>query len=293
LAPGAEDGDGSGTLSVDPRIFDAYYYAHGCGEPYQRSPAWLALFNAIAERIALDIQPASVLDAGCAIGLLVECLRQRSVAAWGIDISEYAIQNVPAEIRPYCQVASAAETLERDYDLIVSIEVLEHMAPQEAQAAIANFCQHSDDILFSSTPFDYQEASHFNVQPPEAWAELFARHGFYRDVDFDASFITPWAARFRKSQEPIQRIVRNYERRYWLLWKENTDLRKLSLEMRDQLAKGEEDLHASQDQIKALQSQVEQKSAEIQNLKSGLEALTQSRSWRVIQFLRRLLGRGG
>jgi SAM-dependent methyltransferase len=280
-------------LSVDPRIFDAYYYAHGCGEPYQRSPAWLALFNAIAEHIAKDIQPASVLDAGCAIGLLVEGLRQRGIDAWGIDISEYAIQNVQSEIRPYCRVASAAEALERDYDLIVTIEVLEHMGPQDAQAAIANFCQHSDDIIFSSTPFDYKEASHFNVQPPEAWAELFARHGFYRDVDFDASFITPWAARFRKSQEPVQRIVRNYERRYWLLWKENTDLRKLSLEMRDQLSQGEETLHASQDQVKALQAQVEQKSAEIQDLQSGLEALTSSRGWRFIQFLRRLLGRGG
>jgi SAM-dependent methyltransferase len=280
-------------LSVDPRIFDAYYYAHGCGEPYQRSPAWLALFNAIAEHIAKDIQPASVLDAGCAIGLLVEGLRQRGIDAWGIDISEYAIQNVQSEIRPYCRVASAAEALERDYDLIVTIEVLEHMGPQDAQAAIANFCQHSDDILFSSTPFDYKEASHFNVQPPEAWAELFARHDFYRDVDFDASFITPWAARFRKSQEPVQRIVRNYERRYWLLWKENTDLRKLSLEMRDQLSQGEETLHASQDQVKALQAQVEQKSAEIQDLQSGLEALTSSRGWRFIQFLRHLLGRGG
>ena len=226
-------------MSVDPRIFDAYYYAHGCGEPYQRSPAWLALFNAISERIAQDIQPASVLDAGCAIGLLVEGLRQRGVAAWGIDVSEYAIQNVSAEIRPYCRVASVADALDRDYDLIVSIEVLEHMDPQQAQAAIANFCQHSADILFSSTPFDFKEASHFNVQPPEAWAELFARHGFYRDVDFDASFITPWATRFRRSSEPVPRLVRNYERRYWLLWKENTDLRQLALEMRDQLAEGE------------------------------------------------------
>jgi SAM-dependent methyltransferase len=280
-------------MSVDPAIFDAYYFAHGCGEPYQRSPAWLALFNAIAERIAQDIQPASVLDAGCAIGLLVEGLRQRGVEAWGIDISEYAIQNVSAEMRPYCRVASVAEALDRDYGLIVSIEVLEHMHPQEAQAAIANFCQHSADILFSSTPFDYKEASHFNVQPPEAWAELFARHGFYRDVDFDASFITPWAARFRRSAELLPRLVRNYERRFWLLWKENTDLRKLALEMRDQLAEGEATLHASQDQLQALQVQIEQKSAEIQDLQSGLEALTSSRAWRFIQFLRRLLRRGG
>lgn len=28
-------------------------------------------------------------------------------------------------------------------------------------------------------------ASHINVQPPEYWAQLFARQGFFRDVDFD------------------------------------------------------------------------------------------------------------
>jgi len=30
------------------------------------------------------------------------------------------------------------------------------------------------------------------------------RHGFCRDVDFDASFITPWAVRFRKRAFEIQ-----------------------------------------------------------------------------------------
>jgi hypothetical protein len=100
-------------------------------------------------------------------------------------------------------------------------------------------CQHSDDILFSSTPNDYKEVSHFNVQPPEYWAELFAREGFFRDVDFDASFITPWAVRYRKVDEPLHRIVRNYERKFWLLWKENSDLRDLTIELREDLAVSE------------------------------------------------------
>jgi SAM-dependent methyltransferase len=280
-------------MSVDSETYDAYYYTHYRCEPYQRSPVWLELFNAFAERIAKDIQPASVLDAGCAIGLLVEGLRQRGVAAWGIDISEYAIQNVSAEIRPYCRVASVTEALDRGYDLIVSIEVLEHLHPQDAQAAIANFCQHTNDILFSSTPFHYQEATHLNVQPPEAWAELFARQGFFRDVDFDASFITPWAARFRRSREPVQRLVRNYERRYWLLWKENNDLRRLALEVHNQLSEGEEALRESHEQVRTLQTQVEQKSGELRELQSRLELLTNSRGWRFLQSLRRLLRRPG
>lgn len=221
------------------KLYDAYYFAHGCGEPYQRSEVWLNLFNAFAEKIVQGIEPGSVLDAGCAMGFLVEALRKRGVEAWGVDISEYAISNVSPEIQEFCWTGSITDPFPQRYDLIVSIEVVEHLQKADSEKAVRNFCQYSDDILFSSTPSDHKEISHFNVQPPEYWAELFAREGYYRDVDFDASFINPWATRFRKIDEPLHRIVRDYERKYWLLWKENSDLRNLTLEMREELAKNE------------------------------------------------------
>ncbi len=213
-------------------VFDARYYATGCGRKYERDEEWLAFFRGIADRIIADIGPQSVLDAGCALGFLVEGLRGRGVEAYGRDVSAFAIDNVHPSIRPYCEKGSIAEPLPRRYDLIVSIEVLEHMRADEARAAIANLCLFTDDILFSSTPFDYKEVTHFNVQPPEYWAELFAQQGFYRDVDFDASFITEWAVRLRRRQEPLHRIIRDYERGYWVLRKENRDLRALALELR-------------------------------------------------------------
>jgi SAM-dependent methyltransferase len=243
--------------SEPSRLYDAYYFAHGCGEPYQRSEVWLALFNSFSERIVRDINPSSVLDAGCAMGFLVETLRQRGIEAWGVDISEYAISQVTPEMRDFCWRGSVTEPFPRRYDLIVSIEVLEHLTPQQAEQAVENFCRHSDDILFSSTPYDYKEASHFNVQPPEYWAELFARHQFFRDVDFDASFITPWTVRFRRKAEPLHRLVRDYERRFWQLWKENTDLRALSLEMRDQLSAGEQASNQLQERVQLLENQLE------------------------------------
>ena len=205
--------------------FDEHYFRHGCGEPYARSPAWLNLHNAYADHIAREIQPTSVLDAGCAIGLLVEALRARKIEAWGIDISPYAIGQVTESVKPYCRVHSVTEPFGQRFDLIVCIEVLEHLPKAESEKAVTNLCAHTDDILFSSSPEDYAEATHFNVQPLEYWAEHFARHGFYRDVDFDASFITPWAARFRKQSEPMQRVARNYERTFWRLQNENAQLR--------------------------------------------------------------------
>jgi len=114
--------------------------------------------------------------------------------------------------------------------LIICIETLEHFSQQDVEQAVENLCQHSNDILFSSKPPDNQEASHFNIQPPEYWAELFARCDFFRDVDFDASFITPRAVRFRKAQAPVSQVIAAYERRLWRLEQESQARRELGIE---------------------------------------------------------------
>jgi hypothetical protein len=133
-------------------------------------------------------------------------------------------------------VGSILDPFPRRYDLIVCIEVLEHLSARDAERAVANFVEFTDDVLFSSTPKDFKETTHFNVQPPEWWAELFARHGFYRDVGFDASFITPWAARFRRLKGPVARVVGDYERRLWWLEQDNRAQRELGLEQRNRIA---------------------------------------------------------
>ncbi len=251
-------------------LYDAAYYADGCGEvPYARTPTWLAFYDGIAARIIADIAPRTVLDAGCALGMLVEGLRGRGVEAFGVDISAFAIANVAESIRPYCRQGSVTDPLPQGYDLIVSIEVLEHMPKESAERAIANFCAATDDVLFSSTPFDYREATHFNVQPPEYWAEQFARHGFYRDVDFDASFMTQWAARFRRRAEPVHRIVREYERRFWMLAKESADLRAAALDHR---------------------SEIQRLSQAVQHLEAQREAFTNTPGWRLLCTLQNLRG---
>lgn len=252
-------------------LYDAYYYAHSCGRAYQRDNEWLKFFGDMADRIIRDLEPRTVLDAGCAMGFLVEALRARGVEAFGIDVSEYAIQNVHPSVQPYCTVESVTEPLDRIYDVIACIEVVEHLPPHQADVAIENFCRHSKAVLFSSTPIDYKEVTHLNVQPPEHWAQLFAHHGFLRDLDMDASFVTPWAAYFRHGDsDPLHRVVRGYERKFWLLQKENSDLRDLNRdltrEMRDQLL--------SRDQ-------------KIQALDAQLAEMRGSESWRLATRLQR------
>jgi SAM-dependent methyltransferase len=270
-------------VSIGDLRFDAHYYATSCGQPYARTAAWLEFFGRIADRVVGDLlpaeaaRPARVLDAGCAMGLLVEALRERGVDAEGIDISEYAIGEAPESIRPYLRVGSIAAELPARYDLIVCIEVLEHMPPAEADAALRNLCAHADDILFSSSPADYAEATHVNVRPPEAWAEAFAREGFLRDLDFDASFITPWAARFRRRAEPLPRMVREYERAFARADHERTELRGQVLRFdrdvvtaADEAPRLREELHRVNEQLRDTQLRLAQADDEVAHMRRSI-----------------------
>jgi len=256
----------------------AQHFDNGCEQPYERDEEWLNFFGSVADRIIREIQPSTVLVIGCTMGLLVESLRRRGVKAFGIDDSEQAIQHVHPSIRAYCQVGSVTNPFAQRYDLIVCIEVLEHLSQSEANQAVENLCRHSDGVLFSSTPLDYRETTHTNVQPPEYWTELFARCGFFRDVDFDASFIVPWAVRFRKAREPVARVIATYERRFWQLERENQARREFGVEQRNELA-------AKEQKIQALREQAQVLSAQIENWKTRWSDLEQTPGWAVLQQL--------
>jgi len=193
-----------------------YYHEYDGGVPYSRAePQWIRFFGEVADNIVAKIGPTTMFDAGCAIGLLVEALRDRGVDAHGVDISAWAIDQVPDAIRPYCHVGSITEGIEGHYDLITCIEVLEHLPASQADPVIANLCAHADAVLFSSTPDEFDDPTHMNVETTGYWAKLFASHGFIRDFDHDAAYLAPQAILFRKAPPDALDLVAEYERTLW------------------------------------------------------------------------------
>lgn len=203
----------AGTVASD---YAADYYGHYAadGVSYERNAFWLDFFARIADRLIEDLHPKTALDAGSAIGLLVEALRDRGVEADGVDFSEFAVNHSREDIRQFLRVGSITEPLARHYDLITCFEVVEHMPSQDADRAIANLCAFTDEVILTSTPMHYRDPTHTNIHPQEYWTERFARQGFIRDVDYDGSYIAPWAARYRRSTAPIHRVVADYDRAY-------------------------------------------------------------------------------
>ncbi|MBO5353629.1 MAG: glycosyltransferase [Lachnospiraceae bacterium] len=194
-------------------FFNEFYQENGGGN-YTDEKLWTPFFEHIADKIVEIFAPETVLDAGCACGYLVAALRDRGVKAFGIDISEYAIGKARKDIRPYLNVQSIAEKLPKNFpekfDLAVTIEVMEHLFPEEGKKAIGLLCDYADAVIFTSTPTDIEDKTHVNVQQKEYWAKLFAEQSFYRDLYQPVDFICGWAMLFRK-REDVSKVIFEYE----------------------------------------------------------------------------------
>jgi glycosyltransferase involved in cell wall biosynthesis len=216
--PGAGDRVPGAVVEITADFYDEEYYRTSCdpdGAPYGRDEqVWVDFFTAVSSTIVETLRPATSLDVGCALGMLVEALRARGVDARGIDISKWAIEQVPPALQPFCRVGSITDEIEGHYDLITCIEVLEHLPPSLAEQCVGNLCRHADAVLFSSTPDDFNEPTHLNVEPSGYWARLFLGHGFVRDADYDAGYLSPQAILFRRGLNP-EDLVESYERALW------------------------------------------------------------------------------
>jgi len=225
LAPSAAPGDVPG----DGALYDEDYYRTYEGGSYDRGGHWTRFFGYIANEVVARWKPATALDAGCARGIFVEELRQRDVEAWGVDVSEYAIGSIPEAVRPFCFVGSLAGELPAGlparFDLVSCIEVVEHMDRAEGDRAVGRMCAVTDRVLFSSTPDGFREPTHFSCRPAEEWSALFARHGFVRAFDVDASFVAPWAVVYERRELTPYQLALEYDRHHARLQEEVRQLR--------------------------------------------------------------------
>jgi hypothetical protein len=238
------------TPRYDRTYYEGYFTPEG-SIPYERSDHWISFFGGVGEEIARRLHPRTTLDAGCAHGFLVEALVAQGVDARGFDVSDFAVSQAHESIRDRVWVGSLTEPIEGRYDLVTCIEVIEHVPSSEAGLVVKRLADVTDTVLLSSTPEDFEEPTHLNVQPPEYWAELFAACGFYRDLAFDATFLSPWAVLYRRRPgASLPAVVRDFERESWRLRAERDRLRQAFLQL-SQGGPGDSEAHRANDQLRS------------------------------------------
>ena len=273
-------------------LYDKEYFEKHYNPPYKRGEArWLDFFNQIADQLVRSLKPRTMLDVGCAIGFLVEALWRRGVRAYGIDLSEYAIHQVPENLKGFCAVKSVLEPLPESfpltYDLITCIEVLEHLSQNEGQIAVKNMASKTRCILFSSTPLDdLDEPTHVNVRPVIYWLQSFAEVGFYPDLRFDASFVSPQAFLLRKSRPKANEDVLPFfadsiNKKFHINAQQEEIARltqstqELQRKLESQIAKREQEIQNFRSMRQQLQEALEKKQAEINQISAERAQLLQ------------------
>lgn len=264
------------------------YWTENGGTSYENLEEFQVFIRSAAEYIKKEYHPQTVLDAGCAMGLLVAALRDLGVEAYGVDLSEYAISGVREDIRPYCAVGSLADplpnSLPRRYDLVVSIEVLEHMPEEDGKKSIANLCTMSDQILFSSVPDDTTDPTHINLHETPYWCGLFAKQGFFSAEEKKPLFLPRHARFFQRksvsaSVELYEEKLQNYEEQ----------VLQLSLDLDGLWEKNEilaEDLKISSENQKEYQALYFDKAKEYDALFQAYQATVTSSAWKMTKPLR-------
>jgi SAM-dependent methyltransferase len=131
--------------------------------------------------IVVDLlRPQSVLDIGCGRGTWLDVFRRHGVTdVVGVDGAHVARDDL--EIPPDAFIAHDLRepvALDRRFDLAVSLEVAEHLAPVAAAGFVASLVAHAPAVLFSAAiPFQ-GGAGHVHERWPSYWADVFQSHGY-------------------------------------------------------------------------------------------------------------------
>ncbi len=126
------------------------------------------------------IQPKSVIDVGCGVGTWLSVFKENGIEdIYGVD-GDYVNQQmlaIPAE-RFFPFDLSKPLTFGRQFDLVVSLEVAEHLPAEYAAGFIQSLTKLGPVVLFSAAiPFQ-GGVNHINEQWPDYWARHFAEAGY-------------------------------------------------------------------------------------------------------------------
>ena len=130
-------------------------------------------------------KPNSVVDIGCGSGSWLRACQDLGVGTiHGVDINEVEEQTlfVPRnviDIFDFSNLASQEEFVSsQKYDLAISLEVAEHLEPQNAVSFVKYLTLFSDVVLFSAAHPYQHGVHHVNCQPASYWSSLFNKEGF-------------------------------------------------------------------------------------------------------------------
>jgi SAM-dependent methyltransferase len=166
--------------------------------------------------LVLDLVPVrTIVDIGCGRGAwllaFTECGAERVLGIDGDYVDRSRLLISPSDFVARDLIEPLG--IEERFDLVVSLEVAEHLPSACARAFVRQLTELGPIVLFSAAVPSQGGTNHVNEQWPEYWAALFAEVG-YRPIDcirpaiWDDRRVEPWYAQntiLFATQEAIER----------------------------------------------------------------------------------------
>ena len=127
------------------------------------------------------VKPHSVLDVGCGLGTWLRAFEEHGVDdVLGLDGDHVnqALLKIPLD-KFRTQDLTKRWDLGRKFDLVISLEVAEHLDENAADRFVEMLVNHGDTIVFSAAVPRQGGQNHLNEQWPAYWQAKFAKHGFH------------------------------------------------------------------------------------------------------------------
>jgi len=150
-----------------------YYQKHLAGA--------LSSAESILRLLSSFYKPSSVLDLGCGSGAWLK-VAKRLFHSRVLGVDQHSYQDIKMLIQPNEYMVHNLETplfIREKFDLVISLEVAEHITENCEDVLIDSVCRHGDVILFSAALPMQGGTGHINEKACSYWALKFAKNDYY------------------------------------------------------------------------------------------------------------------
>ena len=198
--------------SIENAIYDRDYF-HGIGSCYPKSGYETGKheYQKRPVRFVLRKKEKGIkwLDVGCAYGILVNFALANGIDAYGVDTSEYAIQE-GKKLFPkisdrlfVCDCDDVLKLFSRGYfDVVSMIEIMEHLPnPKKSLTIVSQILKKGGFMIIKTptpaNPKKERDVTHISVKPVNYWASILKQLGYKVKVPYfpdEPKYLHGWIA---------------------------------------------------------------------------------------------------
>jgi SAM-dependent methyltransferase len=154
-----------------------------------------ASYGVMATSIVEHLQPRFVVDVGCGSGALLAALAFHGIRTLGLEGSPAGVAAARRRKIDVRQTDLAGPFNVELCDVVVSLEVAEHLPATAANGFVASLASAAPHVVFSAATPGQGGRDHINEQPHAYWLDKFGAAGFVADDAITQAVRDEWRRR--------------------------------------------------------------------------------------------------